>query len=195
MRHGPPRFSESFNRIGRGRKKLEISRVHLRMPSHGMTLRNLPWKQHNKRIRDITADHGRWRRFVRHPRWRLHTTMYGQIVHQSWDKRTVRSSLVRGPYLMILNFGLLHVQKKFEGMNSAEFVWETFMVPSLGIRDQSRKYCEYDFERIPVFVRLLLFRAWYKFRSLNLTFILSRACVSPPGHWVKYSLSEPTFIT
>ena len=158
------------------------------MPSHGMTLRNLPWKQHNKRIRDITADHGRWRRFVRRPRWRLHTTMCGRIVHQSWDKRTVRSSLVRGPYSMILNFGLLHVQKDSRVRTRSELFWEMFMVPS-------RKCCEYDFERIPVFVRLLLFRAWYKFRSLNLTFILSRACVSPPGHCVKYSLSEPTFIT
>ena len=28
------RFSESFNRIGRRRKKFEISRVHLRMPTY-----------------------------------------------------------------------------------------------------------------------------------------------------------------
>ena len=158
---------------------------------------DLPWKQRNKRIRDITADHGRWRQFVRRPRWRLHTTMSGQIVHQSWDRRTVQSSLARGPYLKILNFGLLHVQKPYHRI--LRIGGGNFLIKLLWYRSRTRKWTrkcrEYDFEHIPVLARLLLFRAWYKFLSLNLTFILSRACVSPPGHCVKYSLSEPTFIT
>jgi len=77
-----------------------------------MMARNLPWKQRNKRTRDITADHGRWRQFVHRPRWPLHTTMSEQKVHQSWDKQTVRLFLVPGPYLKILNFVLLYVQKQ-----------------------------------------------------------------------------------
>ena len=76
-------------------------------------LKYLQWMQHNKRIRDITADHGRWRQFVRRPRWRPHTTMFELIMHQSSNKRTVRLFLVRGPYSKILNFGLFYVQKIF----------------------------------------------------------------------------------
>ena len=78
----------------------------------GTCIKYLQWMQHNKRIRDITADHGRWRQFVRRPRWRPHTTVSGQIMHQSSNMLTVQLSLVPNRYLKILNFGLFCVQKK-----------------------------------------------------------------------------------